>query len=338
MSTLTRLLSPLRDAARAATDAALDASVVASFDRTGFERHARDFEPIEARLDGRTWLITGANSGIGRATAADLAARGATVIMLCRDPRRGAEARDTLRDETGGDLRLGVLDLADPDAGRRLDGIMDDLGVEHVDGLIHNAGLLVDDRRPTADDLELTVAVHLAGPLRITHAVLDRLRPTSRIIWVSSGGMYLRKLSVDRLTAALDPDAPFDGVEVYADTKRAQVVLNAQLAARLAGRAVVHAMHPGWVDTPGVVAGLPRFHAMTRRILRTPAQGADTVIWLATAAAARRSTGRFWFDREPRPTHFSRVTHADDGERQRLWQTVCRWSGLSPDAFDPPRR
>ncbi len=338
MAALTRLISPLRDAARAVTDAALDASVVASFDRTGFERHARRFEPIDARLDGRIWLITGANSGIGRATAADLAARGATVVMLCRDPQRGAEARDALRAETDGDLRLGLLDLANPDAGRRVGEILDGLCIGQVDGLIHNAGLLVDDRRPTADDLELMVAAHLVGPLRITHAVLDRLRPTSRIIWVSSGGMYLRTLSVERLTAALDPAAAFDGVEVYADTKRAQVVLSEQLAARLAGRAVVHAMHPGWVDTPGVIAGLPLFHTLTRPILRTPAQGADTVVWLATAPEARRSTGRFWFDRQPRPTHFSRFTRADEAERKRLWQALCRWSGLSPEAFDPPRR
>ena len=96
----------------------------------------------------------------------------------------------------------------------------------------------------------------------------------------------------------------FDGPKVYARTKRAQVILTEIWAKRLAGTGVVvHAMHPGWSDTPGVRSSLPRFYKATRPLLRTPAQGADTIVWLGAAAEPGHSSGRFWHDRRQRPTH-----------------------------------
>ena len=86
------------------------------------------------------------------------------------------------------------------------------------------------------------------------------------------------------------------------------------------GGVVTHAMHPGWVDTPGVESSLPGFHRLTRRVLRSPEDGADTIVWLGAAAEPARSTGVFWHDRRSRPTHRGPWTREPAGERERLWR------------------
>ncbi len=98
------------------------------------------------------------------------------------------------------------------------------------------------------------------------------------------------------------PPSRYRGVAAYARAKRAQVALNHEWARRLAGTGVAfHAMHPGWVKTPGIAAYLPTFHRLTAPILLSPEQGADTIVWLATMPAAPLGSGRFWHDRRPRP-------------------------------------
>ena len=115
---------------------------------------------------------------------------------------------------------------------------------------------------------------------------------------------------------------------MYARTKRAEVILTEIWAEQLAGTGVVvHAMHPGWSDTPGVRSSLPRFYAVTRPLLRTPAEGADTIVWLGAAAEPGRSSGRFWHDRRPRPTHRLRWTRETRQERERLLAECVRLSG-----------
>jgi NAD(P)-dependent dehydrogenase (short-subunit alcohol dehydrogenase family) len=138
--------------------------------------------------------------------------------------------------------------------------------------------------------------------------------------------MYTRKLDVEDLQSTR---GDFDGPAAYARTKRAEVVLTEMLAERLAGTGVVvHAMHPGWADTPGVQSSLPRFHALTRPLLRTPAQGADTIVWLGAAAAPAQSSGGFWHDRRERPTHRVPWTRESPADRDALWAACEQLSGL----------
>jgi hypothetical protein len=129
--------------------------------------------------------------------------------------------------------------------------------------------------------------------------------------------MYTQQLTLD------DPNwerRPYDGVRAYAETKRAQVVLSEMWAEELAPAGiVVNAMHPGWADTAAVRESLPRFHRLTSAILRTPAEGADTIVWLAAAPTARCWSGRFFLDRTPRRTHFVPWTRERADERARLW-------------------
>jgi NAD(P)-dependent dehydrogenase (short-subunit alcohol dehydrogenase family) len=285
-------------------DALLDATVVRSFDRAGFARHARRFDAsdLDVDLSGQAALVTGGNSGIGLATARGLAQLGADVWLLCRDRARGEAAAA----EIGPRARVATVDVSDL---RSVDAVVAQLP-RQVHALVHNAGVLLDARVLSAQGFEQTVATHLIGPWALTRRLADRMGPGARLIWVASGGMYPVRLDP---VALFDPPSPFDGVTAYAQCKRAQVALTPALADRYPSWSV-QAMHPGWADTPAVASSLPRFHAWTRGILRTPAQGADTVVWLAAAAAPTRVHGGFWFDRaqvDPHPLPWTRSRPGD---------------------------
>jgi NAD(P)-dependent dehydrogenase (short-subunit alcohol dehydrogenase family) len=141
--------------------------------------------------------------------------------------------------------------------------------------------------------------------------------------------MYARKLDVEDLQFERKP---YNGVTAYAQAKRAQVILTELWAEKLAGSGVTaNAMHPGWVDTPGVQTSLPTFHRLSRKSLRTPEQGADTIIWLAAAKSVAGVSGRFWFDRQERTTHLLSRTQSSARDRQRLWDECVRLSGLSDE-------
>jgi len=305
---------------RFAIDRLLDASIVRSFDRTGFERHRACFAStdLEVDLGGRVCLVTGANSGIGLETAQALAARGAAVWMLCRNRERAERAAQSIRRGTGSRrVEVALLDVADLAAIRRF---ARDFAPRKVDVLVHNAGVLPDERIASPQGHELTLATHVLGPALLTRLLLPRLRRSDdpRVIFVSSGGMYTQRLS---LTDVEWHDRPYDGVTAYAQTKRMQVVLAELLAEELKEAGIcVNSMHPGWADTAAVRSSLPRFHSVMKRVLRTPAEGADTVIWLAASPAARGQTGLFFFDRAPRRTHLLPWTRESDVERQALAQ------------------
>jgi NAD(P)-dependent dehydrogenase (short-subunit alcohol dehydrogenase family) len=301
----------------------VDPTVVLSFDRTGFRIHALAFRPgdLDVDLSGRRCLVTGANSGIGFESALALAELGAEVVLLCRSRERGEEAAERIRGRTANRrILVEPLDVANlahvREVGARLAG-------DGVDVLVHNAGVLPADRVVTDDGLEQTWATHVVGPHLLTRLLRPALErsPDARVVWVSSGGMYTRRLRLDDV--AWKRRRPYDGVGAYAETKRAQVVLAELWAERLRNqRIVVNAMHPGWSDTPSVRSSLPGFHRVTRAILRTPAEGADTIVWLAAAEAARAHTGRFFFDREPRGTHWLPGTRESEADRQALWKRV----------------
>jgi NAD(P)-dependent dehydrogenase (short-subunit alcohol dehydrogenase family) len=123
----------------------------------------------------------------------------------------------------------------------------------------------------------------------------------------------------------MSPDR-FDGSVAYARAKRALMVLTEQWAQDWATRGiVVNAMHPGWSDTPGIRAALPGFHRLTRPILRSPAEGADTLIWLAAATEAGKVSGQLFLDREPRTTHLRETTRENPREREQLQPALQAW-------------
>jgi NAD(P)-dependent dehydrogenase (short-subunit alcohol dehydrogenase family) len=182
--------------------------------------------------------------------------------------------------------------------------------------------------------MELTLATNLAGPFLLTNLLVSLLLRSApaRVVNVSSGGMYAERIR----PADLEYErGTYRGASAYARTKRGQVVLTEMWAERLAGTGVVvHAMHPGWVGTAGVEQSLPTFNRLMKPFLRTVAQGADTIAWLATAPEPALSTGRFWFDRDVVPTHWSRSTRERPGEREALWEALSRLTGWEADRSD----
>ncbi len=300
----------------------VESTLVLSFDRVGFQIRSLAFQPddLDVDLSGRRCLITGASSGIGQEAALALADLGAEVVMLSRGPERGEAAAARIREQTG-NPRVSALEL---DVSRLASVRSAAAGLRErpVDVLIHDAGALVEERTETEDGLELSFATHVVGPFLLTRLLQSALEKSSdaRVIWVSSGGMYARRLHTR------DPnwkDREFDGLTAYAETKRAQVVLAKLFAEELRGTSVVvNSMHPGWTDTPLMKTSLPTLHRVTRAILRTPAEGADSVVWLAASPRARQWTGCFFFDRAIRRAHLLPYTGESEEQRLELWR-IC---------------
>lgn len=307
----------------------LDATVLLSFDRTGYLRHRLEFTPgdLDVDLTGRTAIVTGANAGLGLVTARELTRRGAAVWMLCRNRERGAAAAASVRADTGNDrVRVEVVDVSELASVR---AFCARFTPARLDILVHNAGVLLDAFDRTTDGLERTLATNLVGPFLLTVLLAPRLQASddARIVTVSSGGMYTQRLDVEALEP--DPDVAFDRVKAYARTKRAQVVLSELLDERVRGGTMTwSAMHPGWADTPGVRTSLPRFRRTMQLMLRSPDEGADTIVWLAVCRRLRGQSGRFWFDRRAVSTHVLR-TQETPADRAALWAALERWSGVT---------
>jgi len=309
-----------------AVDAVLEASVVGSFTRIGYDVRRRlfDWTPLEQlRVDGKVVVVTGATSGLGRVSAELLAGQGATVCVVGRDAGRTEEARKGIAAATGATVEAELADLSLLAEARSLASRLAGR-YERLDVLIHNAGSLTHGYSATAEGNEVTLATQVLSPFLLTTALRPLLEASApaRVILVASGGAYTERLDVD----ALDPGAAgYDGVKAYARAKRAQVTLAGEWTRHLAGTGVtVNAMHPGWADTPGIRTALPGFSRAAGPLLRTPAQGADTIVWLASAPEPDGRSGLFYHDRAPRALHrLSRTRRPDEAqEAAKLW-TLC---------------
>ena len=296
-------------------DSALEFSVAGSFSRIGYWTRSRleGWEPPPG-LAGRRILLTGGSSGVGLAAARMLNEAGARLVVTGRDRDKLETAVDALGEVGERPLPL-VADSSDLDQVRA--GF--DRAVAHLGGLgvlINNAGALVDRYRTTPQGYEQTYAVHVLSSFVLTEQAVGVMGPEGRVLTVSSGGMYSQSLQTDMQAGEKD----FDGVRAYAKAKRAQVALTQEWARRYPEGPFFAVMHPGWADTPGVRTSLPTFRRVTGPILRTPEQGADTLVWLVSA---RVPSGRFWLDRRERTVlRVPGTRHSDDVAAQ-LWDRVA---------------
>ena len=262
-----------------------------------------------------------------------MARLGASLWLVGRDRERTEAAARRAHDlAEGATAEPVVLDIVDAGAVRefaeRVASVHD-----HLDGLVHAAGALYPKYRSAPDGTELTVATGLLAPFRLTELLGPLLRRSAdaNIVTVSSGGMYTERFDLEHLVMS---PASYRGTTAYARVKRAQVVLSHEWARRWGADGVAsYAAHPGWVDTPGLASGLPSF-AKLGPLLRTPAEGADTVAWLAAGAARREDpayTEGFFHDRHLRGEHHlpwtARGASAADGPR--LWEWCEARTGTS---------
>lgn len=278
-------------------------------------------------MAGKVAVVTGGNSGIGYETVAALAARGARVAMVARDASRAEAAADRIR-ACHSDAQVDVLvaDLADLTQVRRL--AADILSrYDRLDVLINNAGLMFDRSQRTVDGLEATFAINYFAPFLLTNLLLDRIEASTpaRIINVASAAHFGGHIPWDDL----EGKRRGSGYGAYSDSKLALVMFTRELARRLVGTGVtVNAVHPGVVATgfaqePGNLSGL--FFKLGKPFLRTPAKGARTTIYVATAPEGGKVSGDYFADERPRNMNKLAMNDADCA---RLWNLTAHIVGL----------
>ena len=299
------------------------------FTKFGYRCRKRSWQPLAVSLQGKTVVITGATSGLGRATAERLADLGAEVILVGRSEEKAQQTRHDLIAATGNNkIVVEIADLSLMSEVRKLaKRLLQRYPRIHI--LINNAGVLINERTTTAEGLETTLATNLMAPFLLTSLLIPTHRASapSRIINVSSGGMYSAALYLDDLQSL---NRPYNGSKVYAQTKRGLVMLTEYWAKQQQKTGlVVHVMHPGWADTPGVERAFPKFYQITKPLLRTPQEGADTIVWLAAAPEAGKVSGLFWLDREPHITAVLPGTYSGWTQQHQLWKVLSELSSES---------
>ncbi|MDY6943874.1 MAG: SDR family oxidoreductase [Pseudomonadota bacterium] len=272
-----------------------------------------------SNMTGKICVVTGANSGIGRETAAGLAARSAQVVMVCRNEAKGNEARESIQRATGNSqIDLLVADLASLQDVRALAESFNER-YKRLDVLIHNAGIMKPKREVSADGFELQFAVHFLAPFLLTHLLLDALKAAapSRVINLASMLHRLGHINFDDLQA----EQRYNMFRTYASSKLATIMFTYLMADRLRGTGVtVNCLHPGVIGSN--LESNPKF---IRPFLKSPRKGADTPIYLATSPDVAEVTGQYFVNRKPRRT--SRESY-DRVVAERLWALAEEVTGL----------
>ncbi len=288
----------------------LDLTIVFSFDHSGFERHCPD-QLQKVDLSGRHGIVTGAGSGIGLAVAKELLRQG----MRCQLVGRNLEKLENSfkSDSSVACAEYHGLDMADL---KKVHAFALDEVNNPIDLLVHNAGDMPHSLTITKDGFEQMFASQVLAPFILTKTLADlgRLREGCRIIFVSSGGMYLQKLNLADLLFEKRSYSKYTG---YANVKRAQVILS-ELFSKKFPQYLFSSMHPGWADTPGVRYSMPLFKRLFNKRLRSAEEGADTILWLATAHDY--SNGKFWFDRKQAKTTILNLNKSSEEEDELLWK------------------
>jgi NAD(P)-dependent dehydrogenase (short-subunit alcohol dehydrogenase family) len=258
-----------------------------------------------SQMTGKLCLVTGANTGHGKAVAGALARMGATVMMGCRNIERAEAARTQLIAESGNDCIFVLpLDLADQ---RSVRAAADRFQSEHssLDVLVNNAGAWWADRRLSPDGIELVWATNVLGPLFLTQLLLPSLRASGggRIVNVSS--IWADGLDLDDVEFAR---RPYSGALAYRASKQAARMVTWILADQLRGEpVVVNALSPGFMKTElgrSAPLGFRIFLALLRPFQISPERGADTAIWLASSLEGASLTNQFFVKRSPVPCKF----------------------------------
>jgi NAD(P)-dependent dehydrogenase (short-subunit alcohol dehydrogenase family) len=280
-------------------------------------------------MRGKTVLITGANSGIGFVTAVDLAKMGARVLMVCRDGKRGAQARaEVARTATGAAPELLLADMSSQQAVRAL---ADDVRQRFpkIDVLINNAGGMFSERGLTVDGIERTFATNHLGPFLLTNLVIDLVRAGTggRVVNVAADG-YPSKLDFGNLQG----EKRYGFLSAYFRSKLENIIFTFDLALRLNNSGVtVNCMSPGPARTRfgDNMTGLPSlFPLLLKRLMPGPEKGARTLIYLAASPEVDGISGRFFLYQRARPT---KPVTSNAEVAARLWRISAELVGLADD-------
>jgi len=268
-------------------------------------------------MAGRVCLVTGASAGIGRATAKELARLGARVFLAVRNVAKGEAARREIVAATGSrDVEVVRVDVARQESIRELGRALPER-TDRLDVLVNNAGIWSRRRKTSPDGIELTWATNVLGYFLVTELLLPLVRAAERGRIVNVASRLARDLD---LTDVQLERRRYSGETAYAQSKQADRMLTWALARRLAGSSVTaNAMHPGFVATEifgkggGLLSlGLSLYSKMKAR---SPEEGADTVVWLASSPEVEGRSGVFWVDRQEWPCRYR-----DEAAEEELWR------------------
>jgi NAD(P)-dependent dehydrogenase (short-subunit alcohol dehydrogenase family) len=279
-------------------------------------------------LQGRVCIVTGASSGIGRATAQEFARMGATVALVCRNPERAEAVRNEIHTATGNEaIQVLLADLsAQAEIHRLAQELLDRYPQIHI--LINNAGVLNRERTTTVDGIETVFAVNHLAYFLLTHLLLERLAASgsARIINVASAAHRWGNLDFEDLQNARE----YRAMRVYGQSKLCNILFTRELARWITSTEVTaNCLHPG-----GVATGLGWNNGWwavliakaLQPFLRTPEQGTDTVVYLATSPAVEAVSGKYFVDcHEIQPSPAAQ----DDGAAKRLWQISAELTGVA---------
>jgi NAD(P)-dependent dehydrogenase (short-subunit alcohol dehydrogenase family) len=285
---------------------------------------------MDQSMRDKVCMVTGANSGIGKVTALELAKGGATVVMVCRSRERGEAAQQEIIAESGNDnVDLLLADLSSLASARAM---VDEFKSKYdrLDVLVNNAGALFSERKESADGLEMTFALNHMGYFLPTVLLLDMLKASApaRILNVSSDAHRNGRIDFEDLQSK----RRYSSFPAYAKSKLENVLFTVELARRLAGTGVTaNALHPGFVRTNfggntvggGIVTFL--FRLLVKLIAITPERGAETPVYLATSPAVEGVTGQYFNKKKA----VEPARQARDGETaRRLWEESERLAGI----------
>ncbi|XP_037550942.1 retinol dehydrogenase 12 [Nematolebias whitei] len=279
-----------------------------------------------ARLDGKTVLITGANTGIGKETALDLAKRGARVIMACRDVEKGEEAAASIRAaHSEAQVEVRELDLADS---RSIQAFAQRLlrEVSHLHVLINNAGVMMCPYTKTVDGYEMHMGVNHLGHFLLTYLLIGLLRRSApaRIVVVSSLAHNFGWIRFHDLHS----QGSYNSGLAYCQSKLANVLFTRELARRLKGTNVtVNSVHPGTVNsdlTRHSTLMMIMFTVLSL-FLKTPREGAQSSIYCAVAEELHSVSGQHFSDCSPA---FVAPQGRSEETARRLWDASCQLLGI----------
>ena len=282
----------------------------------------------------KTCMVTGANSGIGRITARELARRGATVILLCRNKAKGEDAVRDIRKLTQNDaVDLLVADLSSQRQVRAA-AVEFKQRYERLHVLVNNAGATFPRRTESIDGVEMTLAVNHLAPFLLTNLLLDELKAAgeARVVNVNSDAHEQGRINFNDLQ--MRSHYPHGvGMRAYANAKLANLLTVYELARRLQDTGIaVNALHPGYVATnivtldhaTGPVRLLRPFWGMAMRCILTPEKGATTSIHVACSPQVANISGKYFYKCAPIS---SSVTSCDPDLQKRMWEVSERLTG-----------
>lgn len=279
-------------------------------------------------MTGNICLITGATSGIGKATAFALAGKGAVTIIVSRDEEKCRNTQDQIIRETGNQkVDYFVADLSSQDQIRHLADECREK-YQRLDVLVNNAGAFFWGRRESVDGIEMSFALNHLNYFLLTNELLDILKESApaRIINVSSGAHRGQKMDFEDINLT----DGYQAMKAYGRSKLANVLFTYELSRRLKGSGVtVNAVHPGFVDTNFAREGRSPFRFLipvTQLFARSPEKGAETIVYLASSPEVEGVTGKYFKDKEPiesSPESYHQQT------AKQLWEISAEMTDLA---------